>query len=107
MQRTMPGSGPQAGVIARNDRLAKMIAEAPASVRGILKRAFDGTGGRKNAVQAMCLACTGYDRETVRTCTGWSCPLWKWRPFQSSAETPRKQRVAEQEKPAVPGGRAE
>jgi hypothetical protein len=73
-------------VTARADRVAKVLAEAPLSARGILKRAFEGTGGRQNAIRAMCLACTGYDRETVRNCTGWSCPLWKWRPFQSSAE---------------------
>lgn len=59
---------------ARDEHVAKMIAEAPVSVRGILKRAFDGAGGRSNAIRAMCLACTGYDRETVRTCTGYSCP---------------------------------
>jgi hypothetical protein len=72
----------------RDERVAKVLAEVPTSARGILKRAFDGTGGRKNAIAAMCLACTGFDRETVRNCTGWSCPLGKWRPFQSSAETP-------------------
>lgn len=79
----------------RDQRVAKVLAEAPVSARGILKRAFDGAGGRQNAVRAMCLACTGFDRETVRTCTGYSCPLWKWRPFQSMAETPQKTGVAE------------
>jgi hypothetical protein len=83
----------------RDLRVAKMIAEAPVSARGILTRAFDGSGGRKNAIRAMCLACTGYERETVRNCTGWSCPLWTWRPFQSSAETPQKMGVAGEGKP--------
>ena len=87
------------GNVTREARIGKVIAEAPVSVQGILKRAFQGAGGRKNAIAAMCLQCTGYDRETVRTCTGWSCPLWEWRPFQSSAETPRKQGVAEEEEP--------
>lgn len=85
-------------MITREQRIAKLIAAAPVSARGILKRAFDGSGGRKNAIAAMCLHCTGYDRETVRSCTGWSCPLWKYRPFQSSAETPHKTGVAEEEK---------
>jgi hypothetical protein len=84
--------------MTREQRVAKTIAEAPVSVRGILKRASQGVGGRKNAITAMCLHCTGYDRETVRTCTGWSCPLWKWRPFQSSAETTPKPGVHEEEK---------
>jgi hypothetical protein len=83
--------------VTREERVAKVVADAPVSVRGILKRAFNGTGGRKNAIAGMCLYCTGYDRETVRNCTGWSCPLWKWRPFQSSAETAPKPGVPEVE----------
>lgn len=79
---------------AREQGVAKVIAEAPESARGILKRAYQGTGGRTNAVKAMCLACTGYDRESVRNCAGWACPLWRWRPFQSGAQTPRKKGVA-------------
>jgi hypothetical protein len=84
--------------MTRDERVARVIAEAPVSVRGILRRAFQGAGGRKNAIQAMCLACTGYDRETIRTCTGWTCPLWKWRPFQSSVETPPKTGVVEEKR---------
>ena len=85
----------------REQRVAKLIAEAPVSARGILKRALDGTGGRANAIQAMCLHCTGYDRETVRNCTGWCCPLWQYRPFQSSAETGQETGVPEEEKVAA------
>jgi hypothetical protein len=84
--------------LTRDERVAKVLAEAPVSAQGILKRAFEGSGGRSNAIRAMCLTCMGYDRESVRNCTGWSCPLWKWRPFVSSAETPQKQGVAEEEK---------
>lgn len=85
--------------MTREERITNVVAGAPVSLRGILSRAFQGAGGRKNAIAAMCLQCTGYDRETVRTCTGWSCPLWKWRPFQSSAETTPKSGVHEEEKP--------
>jgi len=77
------------------DQAAKIIVGAPVSMHGTLRRAFEGKGGRVNAIRAMCLACTGFDRETVRNCTGWSCPLWKWRPCQSSAKTPRKTGVTE------------
>jgi hypothetical protein len=89
----MPVSRLKAGTLGRDDRVAKVIADAPVSARGILVRALDGTGGRKNAIAAMCLYCTGYDRETVRSCTAWSCPLWQWRPFQPAAETPVKSGV--------------
>lgn len=69
----------------RETQVAKVIAGAPVSTHGTLRRAFEGKGSRANAIRAMCLACTGFDRKTIRNCTGWSCPLWPWRPFQSSS----------------------
>ncbi len=66
----------------RIERIRVILEDAPVSVRGCLGKAFEGKGGRTNAIKAMCLACTGYDRETVRNCTGFSCPLWAFRPFQ-------------------------
>jgi hypothetical protein len=74
----------------REQRVAKTIAEAPPRWRGILRRAYDGTGGRTNAVTAFCLHCTGYDTETVRTCTSYSGPLWQYRPYAGSATSPEK-----------------
>jgi len=68
----------------RAERVAKLIAEAPESAKNCLKNAYDGTGGRTNAIKAMCLHCTGFDRETVRNCTGYSCPLWAYRPLQAT-----------------------
>ena len=73
-------------VKTRAEQVAKIVGNAPVSMRGILERAFAGEAGRTNAIKAMCLVCTSFDRETVRDCTGWSCPLWKWRPFQSKAK---------------------
>lgn len=69
--------------VRRGEQVAKIVAEAPESARGILRRAFDGDGGRQNAIRAMCLACVGFRREDVRDCTGYSCPLWAWRPYRS------------------------
>ena len=66
----------------REERVKIILEDAPVSAKGTLERAFNGKGGRTNAIKAMCLACTGFDRETVKNCTGYSCPLWKWRPFQ-------------------------
>ena len=65
----------------REERIAKVVSEAPESSKNCLKKAFAGTGGRTNAVKAMCLTCTGYDRETIKNCTGYSCPLWAYRPY--------------------------
>ena len=63
-------------------RVEAVLASAPTSVRGCLNRAFSGSGGRANAIKAMCLTCVGYDRSEITNCTGFACPLWKYRPFQ-------------------------
>lgn len=67
----------------REVRVAEMLREAPVSVRGILTRAFAGESSPRGAVKAMCLCCTGYQRETIAGCTGYSCPLWHYRPYQA------------------------
>jgi len=66
----------------RDLRVSKVVAEAPGSVKNTLTKAFSGSASPRAAIKAMCLTCVGYDRETVRNCTGYSCPLWKYRPFQ-------------------------
>ena len=71
----------------RADRFALVIFQAPESAKGTLKRAFSGSGGRANAIKAMCLTCVGYQREEIANCTGFSCPLWAYRPFQKSTNT--------------------
>jgi hypothetical protein len=81
--------------VTRDERVTKVIAETPPRWRGILKRAYDGSGGRTNAIAAMCVHCTGYDVETVRTCTGYSCPLWQYRPYAENAS--KHEKLAPQE----------
>ena len=66
----------------RASRTERVISEAPESAKGCLKRAFSGSGGRANAVKAMCLVCVGYDRQEIRNCSAYACPLWAYRPFQ-------------------------
>lgn len=68
----------------RDTRVAKVISEAPESAKGSLTRAFSGSASPRAAIKAMCLTCVGYDRDSIRNCTGYSCPLWKYRPFQET-----------------------
>ena len=65
----------------RDDQVKKMVTEAPESARGTLTRAFSGSASPRAAIKAMCLTCTGYDRKSIKNCTGWSCPLWQYRPY--------------------------
>ncbi len=65
----------------RDMRVDKVVSEAPESVKNTLARAFSGAASPRAAIKAMCLTCMGYDREGIKNCTGYSCPLWKYRPF--------------------------
>jgi hypothetical protein len=67
---------------AREARVEAVIKDAPESVKGTLTQAFSGSASPRKAIKAQCLVCVGYDRESIKNCTGYSCPLWKYRPFQ-------------------------
>lgn len=47
-----------------------------------LRRLWSGKGGRKLAVNFMCLECCGEDVLAVRGCQAVTCPLWHFRPYQ-------------------------
>ena len=70
----------------RQETVKKQIKNAPDSAKGTLERAYSGAGGRANAIKAMCLSCVGFQREQITKCTGFSCPLWAYRPFQKPTE---------------------
>jgi hypothetical protein len=62
------------------------IQSAPESTRNILSRAIYGQASPRSAIKAHCLECNGFDRQAITDCTGYACPLWHFRPYQ----TPRK-----------------
>jgi len=68
----------------REERIAKVITEAPESVKKTLAEAFSGSTSPRKAIKAQCLTCAGFDRDAIRNCTGFSCPLWMYRPFQET-----------------------
>jgi hypothetical protein len=68
----------------REKRVEQVISGAPESAKNTLGEAFSGSASPRKAIKAMCLTCVGYDREAIRTCTGYSCPLWQYRPFQQT-----------------------
>lgn len=70
-----------------NEQQVAHLATVPASAAGIIERAYRRTGGRSNAIKAMCLQCTGYDRKTIKECTTGACALHSWRPFQPAVKT--------------------
>ena len=70
----------------RDETVKARIEEAPPSVRKLLSGAFSGAGSPRQAIKAHCLVCVGYERSQIKNCTGYSCALWAYRPFQSSVE---------------------
>lgn len=72
--------------MTREARIAQVLAGAPKSARETLRRAFSGAASPRAAIKGQCLLCVGFDRAAVRNCTGYSCPLWAYRPYQEGEE---------------------
>jgi hypothetical protein len=68
----------------RNKRVEGVLQDAPESAKNTLREAFSGSASPRKAIKAQCLVCVGYDRASIRDCTGYSCPLWAYRPFQQA-----------------------
>jgi hypothetical protein len=61
---------------------AGRLATALRSWKGILKRSWSPKCSPRAAVKAFCGVCNGYDRDSIRGCACWACPLWNFRPYQ-------------------------
>ena len=68
--------------MTREERVAKAVDEASLLYRPVMRKAYQGTASPRSAIKAQCLICVGYDRVAVTHCTGHSCPLWAYRPYQ-------------------------
>ena len=55
---------------------------APETFRGILRAAMSGKCSPRAAIKAQCAECIGFDRDAIRTCTAYACPLWNFRPYR-------------------------
>jgi hypothetical protein len=62
--------------------VAKYLEGVPVSAKGVISRAFAGSGSPRNAIKAKCMACSNYQREEITECRVFTCPLHPWRPFQ-------------------------
>lgn|GEM_PF-1165737 len=67
------------------EKQAEAMQAVPVRLRGLVARAFEGKSLR-SCVSAKCLECLGYeDREGITDCRGYTCPLWRVRPYQKKA----------------------
>jgi hypothetical protein len=72
-----------ANPVTRDEVVKKRLAACSPMFRPVMERAYSGEASPRKAIRAMCLECTGYDRAVIRGCTGYSCPLWAYRPFKN------------------------
>ena len=63
------------------ERIAKRRSDMPKIYRGIYDKAMFGNSLRA-AINAQCLDCVMDQREEVRLCPSYPCPLWPYRPYQ-------------------------
>ena len=66
----------------REELVKQAIADASPLYRTAMAKAYSGTASPRSAIKAQCLHCVGYIRNDVTHCTGFSCPLWAYRPYQ-------------------------
>ena len=65
---------------------ATFLVNVPTLWKSTIKRAFDGQGSPRQAIKAKCLDCSNFQREEVKECPVFLCPLWPWRPFQADRQ---------------------
>ena len=73
--------------MTRADRVSEAIDGATPLYRPVMRKAYAGTASPRSAIKAQCLHCVGYERLMVTHCTGYSCPLWAYRPYQIKGVT--------------------
>ncbi len=68
--------------MTREERISKAVAESSPLYRNVMVKAYQGTASPRSAIKAQCLNCVGDERVSITHCTGYSCPLWAYRPYQ-------------------------
>jgi hypothetical protein len=71
-------------------RIVQRWADMPVIYRGIYDKAMTGQS-RAAAIHAFCLECMGWQRQEVKLCTSYACPLFPYRPYKGQddcAESP-------------------
>lgn len=69
------------------EKISKRRADMPKAYRGIYDRAMTGQS-KAAAIHSFCLECMGWQREEIRLCTSYPCPLYPYRPYGISQDAP-------------------
>lgn len=68
-------------------KIVQKLASIPPLYRGLYHLAMKGNS-RRAAIKSFCLECMGWQREEVYKCTAVTCPLYRYRPTSTNAESP-------------------
>lgn len=63
---------------------ARRVETAPESFRRLLTQAMSGKCSPRTAIKAHCAECNGFDRQAITDCAARACPLWHFRPYQTT-----------------------
>jgi len=66
----------------RHPAVIAYLRRVPISYRGVYRKAYGGNS-LAAAIKAMCLDCTNNQRQEVRFCQCYACPLYPYRPYQN------------------------
>ena len=58
-----------------------VISETLPAYKQTFIRAYT-SGSKSAAIKAFCLHCTGCQKQVIRSCTSYGCPLYPHRPYQ-------------------------
>jgi hypothetical protein len=61
----------------------QVLEDAPGKA-GVFRKVYSGTASPRQAIKAKCLECCWMDEAGIRECTATGCPLFDFRPYQSS-----------------------
>jgi hypothetical protein len=75
-------------VLAHQECITRQVTRAGQLYKTIMLNAYQGTASPRSAIKAQCLICVGYNRDAITHCTGYSCPLWAYRPYQIGGGAP-------------------
>jgi hypothetical protein len=69
----------------RAERIRKHRADIPRIHRKTYDKAMQGKS-LKSAIKAFCLECCCWQKEEVRLCTSFACPLFLYRPYKENSK---------------------
>jgi hypothetical protein len=73
--------------LSQSEKVLEKVKQIPESLQATYLKAMSGKS-RRAAMRAFCQECVCYSRAQVRDCTGYTCPMYPYRPYQGGTDEP-------------------